>query len=97
MTSGKPIIVNIMGIEYPLKADFEPEHVRKIADDLNARMSELSGSLLSRSLEKTAILTALNLEHELFSLEQEKSELVDYIELNIHRLLDKIDKTLSEN
>jgi|GEM_PF-1524547 len=97
MTSEKPIIVNIMGVDYPLKAGFEPEHVRKIADDLNARMSELSRSLLSRSLEKTAVLTALNLENELFSLEQEKSDLVENIELNIRRLLDKIDRKLSEN
>jgi len=97
MTPGNSIIVNIMGMEYPLKADSEPEHLKKIADDLNARMRELSGSLLSRSLEKTAVLTALNLENELFSLEREKADLVEYVQVRARRLLAKIDRSLSEN
>ena len=83
-----------MGVDYPIKGNLEPEYVRTIADDLNNRMLDLSNQLVNKSPEKTAVLTALNLEHELHGTESEKEEIFRKVEQKVKEVLKKIDRVL---
>jgi cell division protein ZapA len=96
MPSPKATVVNIMGIDYPIKGDYEPAYIQKIAADLDARMRDVSSQLLSKSLEKTAVITALNLDDELFTLEGEKDSLILEIEKKVKAIIEKIDRSIIE-
>lgn len=96
MTTANAVIVNIMGVDYPIKGDYDPEYIQKIASDLDARLKDVSSQLLSKSLEKAAVMAALNLEDELFTLEKERELLVSEIESKVNRIIEKIDRSLQE-
>ena len=85
-----------MGVDYPIKGKLDPEYVRTIADDLNNRMLDLSNQLLNKSPEKTAVLTALNLEHELHGTESEKEEIFKVVEKKVKAVIKRIDKVLKD-
>ena len=95
MSSNETIIVNIMGVNYPIKGNFDRDYILKISEDLDLRMRELSDQLLTKSAEKTAVLTALNLEDELFCLEEEKSRFKESIEKRIKSITSKVDKAIT--
>lgn len=95
MPSNDTIVVNIMGVNYPVKGDFDRDYILKISDDLDSRMRELSEQLLSKSAEKTAVLTALNLEDELFSLEEEQNQFRGSVEKRVQSIIRKVDRALS--
>jgi len=95
MPSNETIVVNIMGVNYPIKGNFDREYILKISEDLDLRMRELSDQLVSKSAEKTAVLTALNLEDELYSLEEEKSRFKESIEKRIKSIVLKVDKAIA--
>jgi len=95
MSSNETIVVNIMGVNYPIKGNFDRDYILKISEDLDNRMRELSDQLLSKSAEKTAVLTALNLEDELFSLEEEKSRFKESIEKRVKSIVSKLDKAIA--
>ena len=90
-----PVIVNILGVEYPVRGEFDPDHIRRIADNLNQRMSELMKYQKVKSNERTAIFTALNLEDELFSVKQDTNEVISKLSGKIQKLIDRLDNELS--
>ncbi|MBC8278202.1 MAG: cell division protein ZapA [FCB group bacterium] len=95
MPSNETIVVNIMGVNYPIKGNFDRDYILKISEDLDNRMRELSDQLVSKSAEKTAVLTALNLEDELYSLEDEKSRFKESIEKRVKSIISKVDKAIA--
>ena len=90
------IIINILGVEYPVKGDFEPEHILRLAESLNERMKELNGFQKVKSIEKTAVFTALNLENEIFLAREEKKSLISEIEGRTQKIIDRLDSALKE-
>jgi len=96
MPSSSATVVNIMGIEYPIKGDYETAYIQKIALDLDSRIREISSQLLSKSIEKAAVMAALNLEDELFSAEKEKNSIVEEFEIKVKALIEKINHSLAE-
>jgi len=91
-----PVILNILGVEYPVRGDFDPDHIQRIAENLNRRMSELMKYQKVKSNERTAVFTALNLEDELFCLKQDTNEVISKLSEKIQNLLDKLDSKLDE-
>ena len=88
------IIVEILGVSYPVKGDFDPEHIRMLAGRLNTRMNELAGYQRVKNLERTAVFTALNLEDELNTKEIEKNLLITSIEDKLNNLISRIDEAI---
>ena len=88
------IIVNILGYDYPLKGDFNPEHIRKIALKLDLKMREIQNSLQTKSIEKTAVITALNIENELTTAQESRESIVNELEKRTNDLINTMEAAL---
>lgn len=88
------IVVEILGVSYPVKGDFDPDHIMMLAERLDARMSELAGYQKVKNLERTAVFTALNLEDELNTKQMERKIVVDLIEEKVNNLISEIDSAI---
>jgi cell division protein ZapA (FtsZ GTPase activity inhibitor) len=96
--ANRPILVNILGSNYTIKgSDWDAGHITKIAEALNDRMRELDSRLKIKSLEKTAVLTALNLENELFFAEIDKHKYLEETEKRVNAIISRIDKALLDS
>ena len=73
------VVVDIYGSSYPLKTD-NPEHILKLAADLDKRMKQMSRSVRSFDDRKIAVLTALQLAEEYYQLKKDYDELVELID-----------------
>jgi cell division protein ZapA (FtsZ GTPase activity inhibitor) len=88
-------MVNIYGSNYTVKVDdLDHRHIAKIADSLNGRMRELDHRMKVKSAEKVAVLTALNLENELFFAEADKNKLLEEYEQRVNSIISRVDNAL---
>ena len=91
----RSVQVNIYGTEYHIKADEEPDYIQKIAQYVDDRMNEISrGS--ANSLPGVAILTAMDIAHELHQEREGKetdTSAVDDRLADLIRLLDRVLET----
>jgi cell division protein ZapA len=85
------INLNIHGRTYKVKRDafsVDPEEVAKM---VNAKMKELSGGGIT-STSDLAILTALNIAHELLDHQQKSGEISQIDENRIETLIQSLEK-----
>lgn len=75
--------INILGSEYKIRGDSDPEHIRNVASFVDLKMRELEGKGVSP--EKIAILAALNIADEYLKYQ---GSIKDKIE-RLHSLLEK--------
>ncbi len=83
-TDGKfdsKINVNLLGKEYALKGDVEPEQMLRISKYVDSRFFELRKKVPNLDVTKLLLLTALNLTDELLRARQE-DEMIDKQELD---------------
>ena len=73
------VVVEIYGNSYPLRTD-NPQHMRKLAAELDKKMKFMSRAVRSFDDRKIAVLTALQLAEEYYQLKQDYDELVELIE-----------------
>jgi len=87
--------VEIFGSEYLVKADaqVEVDHVNELAKYVDRKMREVATTTSVISTAKVAILAALNIADELFSLRKTQQALV---EKDIEDRLDHLIRTLDE-
>ncbi len=65
------VTIEILGKEYAIKCqDAELAALRQSAQELGARMQQVLRGAKTHSLERTAVVIALNLTHELKNLKQ---------------------------
>ena len=93
---GTSVRVILLGQEYPIHADADAKYIREIAAFLDDRLRTIYQAEPSRPLLKIAILTALNLSDELFTLRREKQELVDRFQRKVRESTDHLDEGLLE-
>lgn len=93
---GTSMRVIILGQEYPVHADADAEYIREIAAFLDDRLRTIYQAEPSRPLLKIAILTALNLSDELFTLRRENQELVERFEQKVREFTDHLNRGLLE-
>ncbi|SVB20225.1 uncharacterized protein METZ01_LOCUS173079 [marine metagenome] len=90
--------VKIYGTEYPIKSEEDPDYIQKIAQYVDNRMHEISrGS--TNSLPGVAILTAMEIAHELHKEREGKesdASVVDDRLAGLIRLLDRVLETPTE-
>src|SRR5512145_911252 len=94
--TGSTVRVTILGQEYPIHADADAEYIREIAAFLDDRLRTIYQTEPSRPLLKIAILTALNLSDELFTLKRENRELVERFENKVREFTDHLNRGLLE-
>lgn len=93
---GSIVMVTILGQEYPVRADADADYIREIAALLDARMRVIHQAEPHRSPLKIAILTALNLTDEVFTLQREKQELEAGLERKVREFTEHLNRGLQE-
>jgi cell division protein ZapA len=88
--------VTILGQEYPVRADADAAYVHEIAAFLDARMRLIQRADPNRPPLKIAILTALNLIDEMYTLKKQKQELADGFERRVKEFTEHLDRGLLE-
>jgi len=91
------IRVRILGQEYPIRANADEEYIREVAAFLNERMTAIHSAEPTRPLSKIAILTALNLAHELFDLKRRNEQMLDDVERKAKEVSAQLDQVLLES
>lgn len=91
----RPAKITILDKEYLINcSDDEREQLHSAAQLLNVKMKELKDSGKVIGAERIAVITALNLAHELLAYKQENDVYNSNIDYAIQRLQSKIDNAL---
>lgn len=72
------IVVEIYGSNFPLKTD-NPEHIMKLAAEVDKKMRQMSRSVKSFDNQKIAALTALQMAEEYYQLKKDYDELLELL------------------
>jgi cell division protein ZapA len=92
---GKPVTVNILDKEYLIScSEEEREPLHTAVNYLNAKMLEMKNSGRVIGSERIAVMTALNLAHELLAYKQENDDYTSSVDTTVQRLQSKIDEAL---
>ena len=67
----RKIEVSIHGSSYTITARAEEEYIQKLASYVDEKMRELSSSIPTATPIQLAVLSAINISHELFQLQEE--------------------------
>lgn len=82
--------VEIFGQKYLIKGEGDEAYILKLAEYVDSKMREVHGKIQLSTPEKVAILAALNVAHELFSLRKEIKEQESVIAEKAEKLLELI-------
>lgn len=88
------VIVKIFGEEYPITGGSDPDHIRRVADYVDAKMREVANLSRSKARDKVAILTALSIASELVDKRDQLKSLETDHNNCVDSLLERIDATL---
>ena len=91
MTSNE---ITICGKVYSIKPVSSSVAIEEVAAMVDAKMKELSGVKSKTSMVDVAVLTALNLGHELIELKQGKETDDDQLNQHLDRMIQKLIKSL---
>lgn len=71
---GEPIRFAVMGQEYVISGNIEPGYIAELADYVDKNMKELYARSGGISSERLAVLTAMNIADELFTIRRRLDE-----------------------
>ena len=91
------IRVRILGQEYPIRADADEDYIREVASYLDERMNAVLTAEPTRPLSKVAILTALNLTHELFDMKKKNKDMLGEVERKTKACLENLERGLLDS
>ncbi len=96
MSNYKPVAVNILDKEYLISCnDEEREQLHTAVTFLNMKMKEVKDSGKVIGSERVAVMTALNISHELLAYKRTNADYTTAIDKTIQRLKNKLDEALS--
>lgn len=84
------VVVNIFGMEYPIRAEADAEYIREVALYVDGKMKEIADSIPLRSTTRVAILVAMNVVDELFKERAERKVMVERINKRLAELTDSL-------
>jgi len=87
--------VTIYGTEYPVRGEADPDYINEVAAYVDGKMKEVADTLSVKSTTKVAILAALNITDELFSLRGASDSASEEIEERLTLLADRVREGLS--
>jgi cell division protein ZapA len=93
--SDKPVTVKILDKEYLIScSEEEREPLHTAVTSLNVKMLDMKNSGRVIGSERIAVMTALNLAHELLAYKQENDDYTSSVDTTVQRLQSKIDEAL---
>ena len=91
------ISVNILNREYTVKCNpHEVSSLQESASYLNEQMQKMKKNSKLNSGDQIAVITALNIAHELISLKNQQTNSIQNMSDRIHNLQNKIEIFLAE-
>ena len=89
--------VSILGQDYTVKAPADAEYIKEVAEYVNEKMREVQESIgPDQSSTRIAILAAMNISDELFSIKRNKESNTGDIGGRIASLIELIDESLAK-
>lgn len=85
--TGKGVEVEIFGQKYVIKGDNDEAYILQLAEYVDSKMRDMHGRHKLSTPAKTAVLSAINIAHELFALKREMDEKDSVIEEKAEKLL----------
>ena len=82
--------VTNFGTEYPVKGDADSQYNEEVAAYVDEKMREVAQGLSVKSTTKVAILTALNITDELFTVRRDTSDQTEEIHNRISDLTERV-------
>lgn len=96
-SQGHVLNVSIFGRDYPIRASVEDEeYILKIARYVDWKMREIDQSMKPSSTTKVAILAALNIADELFTLQEERDRVIAEFNEKIRACTEALDQSLAD-
>ena len=94
--SANLVKVSILGQDYTVKAPADATYIKEVAEYVNEKMKEVQDSIgADQSSTRIAILAAMNISDELFSIRRNKDSESGDIGGRISSLIDLIDESLA--
>ena len=90
----RTVEIEIYGQRYAVKGEADPEYVQRLAGYVDGQMRELSRSMKTATPSKLAVLTAINLVHQLFEAERLRQQGEAEVEERAVSLLESIEEQL---
>lgn len=95
--NGKPVTIKILDKDYLIScSEDEREQLHTAVEYLNGKMIEMKNSGRVIGSERIAVMTALNLAHELLAYKQENEVYTSSVDTAIQRLKGKIDEAITK-
>ena len=95
MSESKPVSVHILEKEYLISCDDnEREQLHTAVTFLNMKMKEVKESGKVIGSERIAVMTALNISHELLAYKRQNDDYTSSVDKTIQRLRNKLDEAL---
>lgn len=88
------IKIEIFGQEYTFKSDVSEDHIRKIAQYVNEKIDDILSKGETTVRFNVAILAALNVAHDYFTLREDHKKLIESIEDRSKRLIKSIESRI---
>ena len=93
--SANLVKVSILGQDYTVKAPADATYIKEVAEYVNEKMKEVQDSIgPDQSSTRIAILAAMNISDELFSIRKNKDNVSSNLGGRISSLIDWIDESL---
>ncbi|HXV68185.1 MAG TPA: cell division protein ZapA [Nitrospira sp.] len=90
----KTIDVEIYGQRYAIRGDADDAYVRRLAHLVDDQMRNLAEGMKTATPSKLAVLTAINLAHQLFESERKRVQGEDDVERRMATLMDSIEEQM---
>ncbi|MBM3327404.1 MAG: cell division protein ZapA [Calditrichaeota bacterium] len=89
------ITVNIYGQEYPIRGNSDEEYIRSVARYVDECMLRIEEQTSIKTPTRLAILAALNIADELFTIKREKERILLEFEEKARELSDVLNQSIS--
>jgi cell division protein ZapA len=92
----KSVKVQIMGQVYPITADLEEGYIHELAEYVDGRMRAIAGMTPTVDTQKVAVLAAMAIADELYSLRKERGEREELLKEQAERCLTLVERALKQ-
>ncbi|MBM3328267.1 MAG: cell division protein ZapA [Calditrichaeota bacterium] len=89
------VSVTIFGQEYPIRASGDVDYIRNVARFVDERMTLVEEQTAIRTPARIAILAALNIADELFTLRREKDRILSEFEEKARELSEALNQGIN--
>ncbi len=90
----KTIDVEIYGQRYSIRGDADEQYVHRLAHFVDDQMKHLAEGMKTATPSKLAVLTALNLAHQLFESEKKRAQGEADVERRMVSLMESIEEQM---